>query len=143
MTTEKKILVAEDNVVLGDVVRFNLERAGFNVSLVRSGDEALRRLTEEPFDILVTDYEMPVINGSELCRMIREELKLASLHIVMCSAKGLELDREELKTRFNLEAILFKPFSIRELTSLIDKLNSSSAIPVVPSIPTPNLNPTR
>lgn len=122
MSEAKRVLVAEDNVVLGDVIRFNLQRFGFAVTLARNGEEALRIVGSEPFDILVTDYEMPGLDGEELCQRVRNELRLDAIRIVMCSAKGLELDREELKARLCIEAILYKPFSIRELTTLLDKL---------------------
>ncbi|HUP78668.1 MAG TPA: response regulator [Pirellula sp.] len=130
MADVKRVLVAEDNVVLGDVIRFNLQRSGFAVTLARNGEEALRLVASQPFDVLVTDYEMPGLDGEELCARVRNELKLDSIRIVMCSAKGLELDREELKARLCIEAILYKPFSIRELTTLLDSLaitNSESA----------------
>lgn len=121
MTLEsRKVLVAEDNVVLGDVIKFNLQRAGFHVTLARNGNDALQLLQSESFNILVTDFEMPGQNGEQICQRARHELRLESLRIVMCSAKGLELDREELKARLSLEAILFKPFSVRELTSLLE-----------------------
>ena len=122
MSEAKKVLVAEDNVVLGDVLRFNLQRSGFEVTLARNGTEALRLVESQPFDILVTDYEMPGIDGEELCNRVRNELKLDAIRIVMCSAKGLELDREEIMARLSIEAILYKPFSIRELTTLLENL---------------------
>ncbi len=118
----RRVLVAEDNVVLGDVLRFNLQRSGFAVSLARNGVEALRLASSQSFDILVTDYEMPGINGEELCTRVRNDLHLDTIRIVMCSAKGLELDRDELQSRLRLERFLYKPFSIRELTTLLDKL---------------------
>ncbi len=122
MSEAKKVLVAEDNVVLGDVLRFNLQRSGFEVTLARNGTEAFRLVESQPFDILVTDYEMPGIDGEELCNRVRNELKLDAIRIVMCSAKGLELDREEIMARLSIEAILYKPFSIRELTTLLESL---------------------
>jgi CheY-like chemotaxis protein len=122
MSDSKKILVAEDNIVLGDVIRFNLGRAGFEVTLTRNGNDALRLVASESFDVLVTDYEMPGLNGEQLCSHIRNDLQLDSLRIVMCSAKGLELNRDELKNRLSIDAILSKPFSIRELTGLIESL---------------------
>ena len=118
----KRVLVAEDNVVLGDVIRFNLQRSGFAVTLARNGEEALRLVASQPFDILVTDYEMPGIDGEELCKRVRNDLSLDAIRIVMCSAKGLELDRDELTNRLRLERFLYKPFSIRELTTLLDSL---------------------
>jgi CheY-like chemotaxis protein len=135
MTLEsRKVLVAEDNIVLGDVIRFNLQRSGFDVTLARNGNDAIRFLESKPFSILVTDYEMPGLNGEQICLRVRNDLQLDSLRIVMCSAKGLELNREELKTKLSLEAILFKPFSIRELTSLLESLVSvgcNTAPPIV------------
>lgn len=122
MSEAKRVLVAEDNVVLGDVIRFNLQRSGFEVTLARNGIEALRMVESQPFDILVTDYEMPGIDGEELCHRVRNELNLTEIRIVMCSAKGLELDRDEIKTRLDIEDILFKPFSIRELTTMLESL---------------------
>ncbi len=122
MSETKRVLVAEDNVVLGDVLRFNLQRSGFAVTLARNGTEALRLAESQPFDILVTDYEMPGIDGEELCNRVRNVLKLDAIRIVMCSAKGLELDREEIMARLSIEAILYKPFSIRELTTLLENL---------------------
>ncbi len=126
MTEAKRVLVAEDNVVLGDVIRFNLQRSGFEVTLARNGNEALRMVESRPFDILVTDYEMPGIDGEELCRRVRNDADLNGLRIVMCSAKGLEMDREEIKARLCIEAILYKPFSIRELTTLLERLDVAS-----------------
>jgi len=123
MSDAKRVLVAEDNIVLGDVIRFNLQRSGYEVSLARNGVDAFRMLAAGRFDILVTDYDMPGIDGEELCNRVRNDLKLESLRIVMCSAKGLELNRDELKARLSLETILYKPFSIRELTSLLGNLD--------------------
>ena len=122
MSDAKRILIAEDNVVLGDVIRFNLERSGYVVSLARNGVEAFRLVGSQPYDILVTDFEMPGLNGQELCHRIRNELKLDDLIIVMCSAKGLELDRETLKAKYGISEIVSKPFSIRDLTLLLGKI---------------------
>ena len=122
MSDAKRILIAEDNVVLGDVIRFNLERSGYVVSLARNGVEAFRLVGSQPYDILVTDFEMPGLNGQELCHRIRNELKLDDLIIAMCSAKGLELDRETLKAKYGISEIVSKPFSIRDLTLLLGKI---------------------
>ena len=134
MTTPKKVLVAEDNTVLGDVVQFNLQRAGFDVALARNGEQASQLLTEQPFDILVTDYEMPGLNGEELCEFARNFLQLSALKIVMCTAKGHELRREQLQTQFNIEWFLHKPFSMRDLTKLLENLEVKSTAPTTFSL---------
>jgi CheY-like chemotaxis protein len=122
MMETKKILIAEDSIVLGDVIRFNLQRLGFEVTLARNGNDAFRAVASEHFDVLVTDFEMPGMDGEELCRAVRTELGLQDIRIVMCSAKGLELDRDELKSRLRIQEILFKPFSIRDLATLLKEL---------------------
>ena len=136
MPEATKVLIAEDNVVLGDVMRFNLQRSGFDVTLARNGSDAFTIAESQPFDILVTDFEMPGLNGEELCTKIRNELKLEALRIVMCSAKGLEINKEELQSRLKIERILYKPFSIRELVTLLE---SKPTIPS-PHIPNVELN---
>jgi DNA-binding response OmpR family regulator len=121
-----RILVAEDNKVLGDVLRFNLERSGFQVTLARSGDAAAKLLANESYDLLITDIEMPGMNGLELCRLVREELMNSSLPITICSARGLELNEAELRTKLSVAEIIFKPFSVRELISIANRLLSAS-----------------
>ena len=58
-----KVLIAEDNRVFGDVLKFNLERHGLDVTLMRTGDAAARALAEQSFDLLLTDIEMPGMRG--------------------------------------------------------------------------------
>ena len=130
MSEAKKILIAEDNVVLGDVIRFNLERSGYAVTLARNGIEALRQVASQPYDILVTDYEMPGVNGEELCFQVRNVLKLQDLNLVMCSAKGLEIDREAFKAKYAVSEIVSKPFSIRDLLALLGKIEVKPNAPM-------------
>jgi CheY-like chemotaxis protein len=119
-----KVLIAEDNRVFGDVLKFNLERHGLDVTLARTGDAAARVLGERPFDLLLTDIEMPGMRGDELCRLARQQLNLASLKIVVCSARGLELDQDYLKDALAVSAVIFKPFSMRDIVKLLDELHA-------------------
>jgi CheY-like chemotaxis protein len=114
-----KILIAEDNPVLADVLRFNLARLGHDVWLVHRGTDAMARLLQELPDLLLTDYHMPGASGEELCRFVREELQCHSLPIVVCSAKGLELDNSKFQRLWNVSHIIYKPFSMREIIEII------------------------
>ncbi|MBU6172658.1 MAG: response regulator [Planctomycetes bacterium] len=116
-----RVLVAEDNLVLGELLRFNLERAGLRVAVAINGRDAIEQLRMEPFDLLVTDYEMPIFNGEQICDAARRELNLR-IPIVMCSAKGLELDFRKLNERYSIAKLLQKPFSMSELTYLVKTL---------------------
>ena len=117
-----KVLVAEDNKVLGDVLRFNLERAGFGVTLARSGDAAAKLISHDSYDLMFTDIEMPGMNGLELCRFIREELGNTGMPIVICSARGLEIDEREIRAMYRVSEIVFKPFSVRDLVATAHRL---------------------
>ena len=123
---QKRILIAEDNSVLSDVMRFNLERAGFDVTIAYNGEQAMHLLVDNTYDLLITDYQMPGLNGAGLCQGIREQLGLRDLPILMCSAKGLELDTNELQNKFQVTQVLFKPFSMREIVNQATKLTTSS-----------------
>lgn len=121
MITENcnQILVAEDNRVLSDVLKFNLLRAGFEVTVARDGRSAMQQLRERQFGMLITDYQMPGANGEEIIQFARNTLGLSSLPIIMCSAKGLELDIEYLQGELNVSRVIYKPFSMREIVELI------------------------
>lgn len=120
-----RVLIAEDSIVIGNLLRFNLEQAGLQVTLVGNGQEAVDKLQGQEFDILLTDYEMPVLNGEQTCDAVRNELAILDMPIVMCSAKCLELDAERLKATYGIERLLQKPFSMTELVSTIRNLIES------------------
>lgn len=113
------ILIAEDNRMLSDVLCFNLKRSGHEVWPYYRGDTAIERLRQELPDVLLTDYQMPGASGEDLCRFVREHLDCQSLPILVCSAKGLEINPEEFKLRYNVSHIIHKPFSMMEIVELI------------------------
>ena len=114
-TDIKKILVAEDHAALATVVKFNLEHAGFDVTIARNGREAWEKLQHEHFDLLVTDQQMPEMSGCQLCQKMRDDGRFTEIPIIMLTAKGLELEFSELHEQFGVKQMLAKPFSPREL----------------------------
>jgi CheY-like chemotaxis protein len=129
MSNEKKrILIAEDNPALSSVVRFNLERAGFAVTLARNGREAWNHLENDSFGMLVTDHQMPEMTGCELCERMRGSSKHAETPIIMLTAKGLELELPRLREELGVVAVFPKPFSPVELVRAIaDRLALAGA----------------
>jgi two-component system alkaline phosphatase synthesis response regulator PhoP len=124
----KQILVVEDNVALASVVRFNLERAGFQVRVVANGKEGWRLLQEEPFDLAMIDHQMPEMNGTDLCRLIRGDGRIANLPVVMLTAKKFELDNDFLRKELGVREIISKPFSPRALTRIVEECLSGDAV---------------
>lgn len=127
--TAPHVLVAEDNLAMADVVRFNLRNAGFRVTVCRNGRDALDTLRNHPVDLLITDFQMPGLTGEELCREMRSDVRLMAVPAILLSAKGLELDVEALRADLRLHAVLSKPFSPRELTQLVQKTLASIPAP--------------
>lgn len=116
------ILIAEDNRVMADVVRFNLTRAGYRVTIAHNGKAALESATSQKFDFVITDYQMPEMSGEDLCRELRNLDAYQSTPIVMCSAKGFELDKHTMRAKYGIERFLHKPFSPKELVQMISEL---------------------
>jgi len=124
--SDNTILIAEDNRAMAQVLRYNLERAGFSVTTVYDGEQAAIQVASHPFGLVITDLQMPVMNGAELCRYIREDLELTDLPIAICSAKGLEVDTADLVVRYGVAQVFFKPTSPNSVVEFARKVFASS-----------------
>ena len=115
----RRILVAEDDKIYLKALCFNLEEAGFSTTVAYDGSEALHLAQQIDFDLVVTDYRMPKILGTELCRLIRQDDRHAHTPMILMSAFE-DLSVVELFDDFELlEAIFVKPFSHEELVDRI------------------------
>jgi CheY-like chemotaxis protein/HPt (histidine-containing phosphotransfer) domain-containing protein len=120
----RRVLIADDNAVNRKVARGILERAGHEVVAVEHGREALETLARERFDVALLDVEMPVLDGLEATRAIREGEAArggARLPIVALTAQAMSGDRERCLDA-GADAYLAKPFEPRELLSLVEAL---------------------
>ncbi len=116
----KHILVAEDNAALASVVRFNLERVGFRVTVVHDGRQAWESLQHDSFDLLLTDQQMPELTGCELCQALRSVPDLAEMPVIMLTAKGMELELPRLCDELKITATFLKPFSPKEVVKAVE-----------------------
>ncbi|MEO2013250.1 MAG: response regulator [Fuerstiella sp.] len=118
-TSERfKILVAEDNRVMGNVIKFNLERSGFEVVLVTDGRKAIARLQDETFDVVITDYQMPHASGEDVCHYVRFDSAQKEIPVILVSAKGIELENSELIGPDRFSRVVYKPFSPQEIVQI-------------------------
>lgn len=117
---KRRILIAEDNAALALVVRFHLEQAGFEVTVARHGREAWTLLQNQPFDLLVTDQQMPEMSGCELCKLARTEPAFVELPVIMLTAKGLEMELSSVRDELGVREVLPKPFSVRQLVETVE-----------------------
>lgn len=123
-----KVLLCDDNPVFCDELEKGLEqyeinhREEFIIQKVFSGEEALEKLKQEPWDVLFMDIEMPMVNGVEVGVRVREQLKNYSLKIIYVSSQsGYAMDLFKVNT-FDF---LIKPVDYADLEGVMDKLLNS------------------
>lgn len=121
MSNSQTILIIEDDPVFRRVLSFTVAKAGLAVETASNGQSGFDRLIQGGIDFLVTDYQMPVCSGLELLQRLEAHDGFQRPCTILCTAKGLELDSEQLQKQFDLVEIMHKPFSPRKLTELILK----------------------
>jgi two-component system alkaline phosphatase synthesis response regulator PhoP len=90
-------------------------------------------LAQRP-NIVVTDCQMPRLNGLQLAEKIRSTPGLSDLPVIMLSAKGFELSSQELRERFGIRCLMAKPFSPRELFARVEAVLSGEEFPAAPHL---------
>lgn len=120
-----KILIADDDVILTEMLRFRLEGSRHEVITASDGREALTKANEEHPDLIILDSMMPVIAGPEALAMLRADPRTAATPIVMLTARKGESDIVAA-LRGGANEYLTKPFIPQELMVRIEKLLLSS-----------------
>ncbi len=116
-----KILLVEDDANLVELIRYNLNKEGFDVTSTPDGEEALVLAEEDRPDLVVLDWMIANLSGIEVCRRLRRAPETASLPIIMLTARAEEGDRVRgLET--GADDYVTKPFSPRELVARVRAL---------------------
>ena len=110
----EKILVVEDEKHISKLIRYNLEKAGFETIATKSGEEALQILGKHEINLILLDIMLPDIDGLEVCRIIKQNRSLKNIPIVMLTAKTQEVDKV-VCFELGADDYVTKPFSPREL----------------------------
>jgi two-component system phosphate regulon response regulator PhoB len=111
----ERILLVDDEPDLLELVRVNLEQAGYLVESAEGGREALATLRRSPPDLVILDLMLPDVSGTEICRQVRADQHLSEVPIIMLTAKADEVDRV-VGLELGADDYVTKPFSPRELT---------------------------
>ena len=117
MNTKSKVLLAEDDLSLGYVIKDNLVDAGYEVVLCADGQSAIDKFTKENFDICLLDVMMPNKDGFAVAKKIRQQTD--QVPILFITAKSLEEDRIH-GFEVGADDYITKPFSMQELLLRID-----------------------
>lgn len=124
---QKKALVVDDEIHIVQVVAIKLRNNGFNVRTAENGAVALEYVKAEKPDIIVTDFQMPVMSGLELIENLRSEPETVDIPVIMLTARGFAIE-EEKKQQLNITACLSKPFSPREVLECIEETLSIGSV---------------
>ena len=120
-----KVLIADDEVAIANVVAKKLLNAGLEVVVALDGQEAYERAMAERPDFLITDYQMPGLNGLELCARLTTEIP-DPIPTILLTAKGFEIDRSAM-ANLPIRCVMTKPFSPRELLANVQAVLGVSA----------------
>lgn len=112
--SKKTILTIDDEIHILELLRYNLESAGYNVIQAESGEEGLDIIENRNIDAVLLDLMLPVIDGLEVLRRIRTNPETKKIPVIMLTAKGEEFDKV-LGLEMGADDYIAKPFSIREL----------------------------
>ncbi|SRR6266568_1293202 len=125
----KRVLVVEDDAEMVDLLRFNLQEAGFVIATATDGIEALKKVRSLAPDLILLDLMLPELDGFSVCEILRRDPDTASIPIIMLTALSNELARlTGLAAGAN--DYVSKPFSPRQLVSRVkDLLDRNPASP--------------
>ena len=119
--THARILVVDDEAHIVQVVALKFRNAGLEVETASDGDEALAALRRAHFDLVVTDLQMPVMSGIALARAMVADPALATIPVLMLTARGHLLHEGEADSA-NIARVVHKPFSPRGLLADVHEL---------------------
>lgn len=112
------ILVVDDETYIVELVKFNLEKEGFKVSVAYDGLAALDMVREQRPDLIILDIMLPNMDGLEVCRHLKNDFNFHTIPIIMLTAKGEEVDTI-LGLEMGADDYIKKPFSPREMVARV------------------------
>lgn len=124
---DKKVLVVDDEIHIVHVVTIKLRNNGYDVVSASDGAEAYEQACSEKPDIIVTDYQMPVMSGLELIEKLRQNEQTADIPVIMLTARSFALEQGQ-KEQLKISKCLSKPFSPKELLRDIEDVLYQQAL---------------
>lgn len=122
----RKILVADDEAHILHVVSMKLRNAGYDVVTAVDGEEALELCKSECPDLVITDYQMPYMDGLQLCLALRATEATRGIPAIMLTARGFDIPPADVEAA-GIRAFLAKPFSPREVLRKVEELLGAAA----------------
>jgi DNA-binding response OmpR family regulator len=123
-TGRPRIILADDFVELAELMECMLAMAGYAVTVVHNGDDAIEKLKNQPTDLAILDIDMPGTNGFEVCRFVKGQKERCKMPAILCPGRYGPDDRA-LAYELGVNAFLQKPFTTAELLKLVQSALSS------------------
>jgi len=115
---KKKILAVDDEKDILELVSYNLRKEGFDVVTSLNGEEAMKLIKKDTYDLIILDLMLPGIQGMEFCRILKHSDQTAGIPVIMLTAKGEEMDKV-LGLEMGADDYITKPFSPREFVARV------------------------
>jgi two-component system phosphate regulon response regulator PhoB len=112
------VMIVEDETALVTMLRYNLEKEGFEVCEANDGEEALVQIAERKPDVVLLDWMLPLVSGIEVCRQIRRASATRTVPVIMLTARGEEADKVR-GLNSGADDYMTKPFSPSELIARV------------------------
>ena len=124
---EKRVLVVDDEIHIVHVVAIKLRNNGYEVMTAGDGAEAFKIACEEKPDIIVTDFQMPVMTGLELVEKLRGSEETREIPVILLTARSFAIEDRQ-KEDLQISQCLSKPFSPKELLENIEDILYNKAV---------------
>jgi len=131
-TIPRNILVVDDEVYVCDALRMLLSLDGHDVVTANSGAEALNLYGQRPFDLVITDYSMPMMKGDELAAAIKDKNPTQPIVMISAYVEALSNSRTELK---GIDVLVSKPFRLEQIREAIAKALFQTGLPSNADVP--------
>ena len=116
--SKEKILIVDDEEHIVELLKFNLQSAGYEVMEANNGIDALKIANENKPSLMLLDLMLPGMDGFDVCKEIKRNNEMKNTSIIMLTAKGEELDKI-LGLELGADDYITKPFSVRELLARV------------------------
>ncbi len=110
----QRVLIVEDDKHISRLIKYNLQKAGFECDVTITGEEAFEVLDRQSVNLIILDIMLPKMDGLEVCKQLKQDKRLSNIPIIMLTAKGEEIDRI-VGLELGADDYVAKPFSPREL----------------------------
>lgn len=119
--TLPRVLLCDDEVHIVKAASIKFLRAGFEVDTAENGQVAWEMIQKRAPDAVIVDYQMPYLNGLQLCKLIRDNPPTADIPVFLLTAMGLEPEVQSAPQDLHIDRVILKPFSPRELLQSVEQ----------------------